>query len=299
MQKKRIGLIFKGTAYAPEIKAYSAFFNNRGHSFRILKSSEDLTDEDIEWHFLGTDFSTKQKGRVKIHEYASLSIPPFAKSKNLFKKLINSKPDLRVFNNRFIETSFSFKDNTNFVIRKAGIGSHFFNKQNIEKTFDYVYIGAMDSTREIDKIIQHFILNFPNNTLLLIGKASNTIQKKFRNQPNLHFSGKIEYEEVPAWLQKARYGINYIPPIYPYRFQASLKLLEYCASELPIITTSYRWVNHFERQRNACFFYLKPDLSNFKPHLIESFDYKIPLVEDFTWENMINQSGLLEFIENS
>lgn len=298
MQRKKIGLIKNNNAYLTEIDGYFNVLSERGHEVRILEKSADLTDENIEWHFLGIDTTPKIMGRMKIHEYASLSVPPIAHFKNRLKKIINTPPHLRVFNNNFVKSQMNFKDNIHSTIRIAGIGKHFFQKHEIPKTFDFVYIGTMDKSRKIDMFLDVFIEHFQESTLLLIGKPPQHLAKRVAKNANIFCINQIKYVKVPFWLQKARFGINFIPQVYPFEQQASLKLLEYCASGLPVITTSYEWVNHFEQKREANFFKLLPDLSNFRPHLIESFNFKIPKVKDFTWENVFLNSGLLEFIEN-
>ena len=55
--------------------------------------------------------------------------------------------------------------------------------------------------------------------------------------------------DVPAGV------LNLVPDQLPYTRQTSTKLLEYCAAELPVVSTDYTWVREFERQHGARFAY--------------------------------------------
>ena len=67
---------------------------------------------------------------------------------------------------------------------------------------------------------------------------------------------------------------------------------------LPIITTSYQWVNEFEKTKNANFYKLMPDLSNLNYSLIESFDFRTPNVDDYKWNHILQNSGIIDFLKN-
>jgi len=299
---KTIGFIHRGPAYAPELWAYRNFFEQRGFSVKILKepNEKDLEELTIEWHFTGLDTSAKAPGRLKIHEYVSLSVPPLSPWKNRLKKYLNAKPDARIFGNPFIQKQYGFNDKIPCFYRDAGVASFFFQQeQNENKEFDFVYAGSTDSTRKISRLINAFLKQLPNCRLLIVGTPPNDLSPSIKNQPSLFFTGKIPYSGVPAFMGKARYGINFIPEVYPYRHQRPLKLLEYCAIGLPVITTSYRWVHEFEKERNAHFFKLNPDFSNFRLEEIEAFDFVTPEVSDLRWETIIQQSGILSFLEAS
>lgn len=295
---KKIALIHKGSAFAPEIGVYKRILEKEGYFVAVFKEPRetDLNLFDIEWHFMGTDTTQRKPDRVKIHEYVSLSVPPFPKWKDRIKKVFNSTPDLRIFGSNFIEKELGFNDNVPARFRDAGVSPDFFQKtKNIIPEFDFVYSGSTDKTRNIGHLLSHFVENMPDKSFLVIGTPPPSLSKRILHHPAITFTGRIIYEEVPSWLQRARFGINFIPDIYPYNQQRPLKLLEYCAVGMPIITTEYAWVNQFEQERDARFFKLAPDSSNFKIDLIQGFNYKPPDVSDLTWEKQIYQSGILDF----
>ena len=82
--KSKIAIIQKGQAYASTKWAYKSFFEARGFQVDIFPeyNAAQLAPYQVEWHFLGTDTAPRVNGRLKIHEYPSLSIPPFARWKN-------------------------------------------------------------------------------------------------------------------------------------------------------------------------------------------------------------------------
>lgn len=297
---KKIALIHPGLAYAPEIGIYKHFLKQEGYfveTFNVAMESE-LTGFDVEWHFMGIDFKSRRSERLKIHEYVSLSIPPFSKMKDQLKKFINSKPDLRIFGSKFIESQLGFKDAIPRCYRDAGVSPDFFQKpQKNKPEFDFVYAGSTDKSRNIEHLLTFFVENMQNNRLLVIGVPPKSVSKRVLQHPAITFTGKVPYETVPDYLQKARFGINYIPDKYPYNQQRPLKLLEYCAAGLPVLTTEYAWVKQFEKEANANFFKLAPDLGNLKMNNVEGFEFRIPDVTHLTWNEVISQSGLLTFLK--
>ncbi len=299
MQRKKIAFIHPGSAYLPELEAYGAFFTKHGFEVDIFtkKDSIILSNYDIEWHLMGTDHSPKVPGRLKIHEYTSLSLPPLAKCKNQVKTWISTTPDFRIFLNEAIQRELHFFDGAPYLYRSAGIGSHFF-ASNIQSTpiYDFVYLGAMHATRKMELLFNFFLAHFKSETFLIIGEAPFSLIKRFQSD-QLHFIGKIPYINVPSYLKKATYGINYIPLRYPYTLQPSYKLLDYCASGLKVITTDYEWVNQFEQKQGGHFFKIKKDWSNFHPDSISSFDYRTPDVADLQWDGIINASNIMNFIQ--
>ena len=147
----KIALIHKGQAYKPEIQAYLNFFKRIGHECTLFKEirPELLQGFDLEWHFVGVDHIPRAEGRIKVHEYTSLSIPPLPRWKNQLKKWWNPKPDLRIFQTPSVKEQFRFKDDTPFLFRGPGLGAHFQERSpDTKKEFDFVYLGAMEPARK-------------------------------------------------------------------------------------------------------------------------------------------------------
>jgi len=251
---------------------------------------EALRDADVEWHFLGFDLSRRRSGRLKVHEYASLSVPPLPKIKDALKSVLNVKPHIRILQPAL---GMRFGDDGVPTIAKIyGISGNFFQWPASTPEFDFVYSGAMDSARQLNGYLTHWVQHFPEGSLLMIGEPPSDLFQRFKQCSNIHFTGRIAYEEVPDFLCRARYGLNLIPNRYPYHLQDSIKLLEYCAVGLKIISTDYAWANAFETSRQARFLKLRPDLSNFNPASIENFDFSTPNVSDLLWEKVILNAKL-------
>ena len=238
----------------------------------------------------------KTPDRIKIHEYTSLSVPPLARVKNQLKKRINVKPDMRVFQTEIVKNQFNFEDSVPYLFRGPGIGTHFYNApQNLNKNFDFVYLGATDAVRETRYYLSILKENFKKFSLLIIGDAPEKLKSQF-NTNNVKFTGRLAYRQVPDFLVQARYGLNLMPDKYPFNIQPSLKLLEYCAMGLKVISTDYTWVNQFESAGKARFFKINSDFNNFNWQSIESFDYQNPNLQHLLWPNVIERSGLVEQI---
>ena len=298
---KRIAILHAGKAILPEIWAYQDFFKNHGYEVEPINTKQDYSLEgyDIEWHLMGTDISFRNNGRIKIHEYISLSTQPFPAVKNGIKRLLNTKPHLRLFGSPIVKRDMGFRDEIPFLFRDAGVAPFFFDAElNASKEFDFVYAGSTHKSRRLNMLLEAFIRYAPENNLLIIGEPSGDIRPEFLSNPNILYTGRVKYQDVPGLLRKAHFGLNYIPDIYPLNIQRPLKLLEYCAVGLPVVSTSYFWVNQFEKETGARFYKLNQDLSNLNINAINYFEYNIPDISVYSWENIIIESGIVEWLDN-
>lgn len=296
-------LIHRGKANLPEIYAYKKFFKNSDIPLTDIRI-EYLKDYDIGnynfiWMFMGLD-TIKTKHMFKIHDYRSLSTPPFPKAKDFLKKIINPKPHIRVFLNNNIKEKFNFKDNVPSTTIDMGIDGKFFlqNSSNKEKDFKFIYTGEIVKNRGIDKLLYHFInSDLKHERFLLIGEYEINIYREFSKYNNIIFTGQVPHLDIPDLLTKAEYGINFIPYKYPYIFQTSTKLYEYCAVGLKIITTNNVVIQKFLDENNASFFILDKNLKNFNIAQIESFNYITPSMEEYSWENVIEKSDIVNILK--
>ena len=285
----------------PEIEVYQNYFKQHGFWIEAIQSpsAKVLSAYDVEWHLMGMDTSTKSKYRLKIHEYISLSLPPFPQLKNSIKYYFNTKPDLRIFQNPEVKSELRFSDQVPYLFRDAGISAHFFDLlQTPKKEYDFVYLGAMDTTRRIHVLLNHFCKKLKNHKLLMIGDPPLSLYNKYKFERNIYFTGKQSYSEIPSLLKTAVYGLNYIPPRYPYYYQPSLKLIEYCAAGLNVITTSYQWVNIFEATNKARFYKVNESLNDLSFESLVDFDFVIPDVRHLQWDFILNESGILHKIQS-
>jgi len=296
---KKILCIHPGVAYLPEIEAYKKYFMRYDIEFidcvKDLNNKFDETKYDILWYMMG--FYFKKNNKPKVHDYASLSTGKYPFIKDMIKKFFNVKPNLRLFLNDSIKNIYKFNDNVPYLIRDMGVDEIFFKDYNIVKKYDFVYVGSIAPERKTSVLLRKFAQELKNYTLLVIGKVPYEIYKNYRSVDNIIFTGKVDYKEVPQMALQAKYAINMVPDIYPFNIQTSTKLLEYCALNLKVITTSYKWVNEFEDRYNARFFKVNENLDNFDIKKIEFFDFKIPDVKELEWNKIFDRIKLFENIQ--
>jgi len=297
---KKIAIVHKGNAYIPEATIYKTLLSKYGFQVEYCKTDAELfeNDYDIVWHIMGTDVSSfGKKDRFIIHEYLSLSVPPFARFKNQIKRRLNRLPDIRVFNGNTIETEFRFQDGVRHIIRNPGIGDHFFTQVFSERKYDFVYVGAMNKSRSTPKFFDWICRALPESSVLAIGSPPSVRNLAIR-YPNIQFMGQVAHKDIPGMLKSAEYGLNLMPNLYPYHIQPAYKLIEYCAAGLKVVTTDYPWANQFEKQHQGRFYKLDHKFENLGMEALSEFRFGTPDVSQLTWEQSFRQSGLLELLLN-
>ncbi|MFD2248234.1 glycosyltransferase [Pontibacter ruber] len=296
----KIAFVHSGKAYLPEIKAYVRYFNaQEGYEAEELfaDDKESIKSYNVIWRFQGVDLQGTSKDQILIHEYNSLSVGRFHSQKDLLKKLLNVKPQGRIFLNQAVKDKYNFRDKVPYLLRDMGIAEEFFLKQE-QKDYDFVYIGTMAASRSIAVFLDHLIKHFPKYKVLLIGEPSAELYQQYSKFSNITFTGRLPYAEMPQVASKATYGLNLVPDVFPYNIQTSTKLLEYCALGLKVISTDYTWAREFQNQVQGKFFFVNKDRSNFKPEQLERFDFQTPDVRAYTWQNILQRAGLLAFLES-
>ena len=295
-----IAFVHNQKAFLPGLKAYSQFFSGQGIECKIVNEDDlKLTHRDIEWHFLGKDLVPPKEGIVKIHEYASASVPPFKKWKDFVKSFINAQPDFRLFQNKYVENCLNFKDHIPSGIREVGIPSNWLLPTvPFQKEYDFIYTGSVEANRGLEKLLDLFKTRLKERTLLIVSKEYEWLASSYKEYSNIIFKGPAEKEQVRLLILKSRYALNFIPDMEPFNQQASTKLLEYITCKTPIISTSYPWLENFREKWGGDFYLLDKSLENFEWEKIQEFSFSFPDLTDWTWENQIRKSGVLEFIES-
>jgi glycosyltransferase involved in cell wall biosynthesis len=295
-----ITFIHPHKAFLPEIEAYKKIFSRQGITTTIAQPGDvDKIKSNVEWHFMGTD-NNKKNNAIKIHEYTSASVPPFGKGKNLSKKILNVKPDFRLFLNKYVEEQFNFKDQIPFGYRDMGVDLSFLeiNQQN-KKEFDFIYTGSIDKERKIERLTACFTTgNMKHHSLMILSKDYEEIKNKLKEFKNIFFAGPVAHEEVKNYILKSRFALNFILDKEPFNQQTSTKFLEYAALKTPIVSTEYAWIKSFQQHYGGKYFYVKNDLSNFNWNSINNYNYSFPDLSEWTWEKQIRKSGVLEFLQS-
>jgi hypothetical protein len=168
-----------------------------------------------------------------------------------------------------------------------------------EKEFDFIYMGNLHKTRRLPRLFNLFTTGpLRNHSLLVLGKDYQSLQSTLQPYHNIVFEGPVSPFNVGHFLQRCRFGINYMPDEAPFNQQTSTKVLEYAAHGLPVISTSYAWIRQFENTYGARFFYMEKDFSNCTWEDINRFDYRLPELNDFTLEKQLQRSGVLNFLKD-
>ena len=282
-------------SYSPEIYAYKKYLERFDYKVEISNNYEHSNNYDAIMLLMGffPYYKTFKYKNIKvIHEYSSLSLYPFSKTKNLFKYYLNSLPDARIFNSAIIKKDLFFDNKIPFVFRDTGIDDIFFENFNIRKDFDFVYSGSTNSVRKglLDCIENILKLGF---SILVVGKVSNEVYKYFKKYNKIEFAGFQMRKDLPSIYQRAEYGLNYTPNLYPLNLQESTKTKEYCASGLKIVSNKYSWVNQFQNFNNAKFFWYD-DLKE-QEQLIK-FEFKTPNVKNYSWNYIFKDIKFEKFV---
>ncbi|MFW1815215.1 glycosyl transferase [Acinetobacter guillouiae] len=286
----KIGITLKRNAYTPEAFAYQKYLIGRGHHVQL---DYDLDiNNDINIYFMGLRplWTKKKIGALEVHEYQSLSIPPYVKIKDTLKRLVNLKPDGRIFLNENVKNGLNFNDNIPFIKRDMGVDSSLFQTPKKNVDYDIVYSGSINGRIGLVDIL---VKLSKNNKVIVVGEVEGDIQKIF-NKNSITMTGKVGREFLPELYANAEYGLNYTPNIYPFNIQTSTKTLEYLASGLKLITNKYHWIE--------CF------CSNleYEPVWIENLNDKIemdlktsniPNMDTYSWDYILNNCKFEEFLK--
>jgi glycosyltransferase involved in cell wall biosynthesis len=298
-----IVIVHPHQAFLPEIEAYIHFFTQ--YNIRVETAYPHQSGKikaDVEWHFMGTHRAARKDQRLIIHEYASASVPPFRRLKDRIKSIANSLPDYRLFLNEYVMEQFRFSRQTPYGFRDMGISSGLIVQDSPglpEKRYDFIYSGAVTRDRQINKLLDAFCkapLN--SHSLLILSRDYSNLADRYAHCHNITFTGPIPTENVPEFLRRSKFCINYRPGIEPHSHQTSTKLLEYAACRISTLTSDGIWIRDFCKETGARFFFLADDLSNLTWENINKWTYVFPDLSDWTWESQIRKSGVLEFIQS-
>lgn len=297
MKTMKIGITLKQTAYTPEAFAYEKYLQSKGHSVQLDFAESLNADNDINIYFMGTRPFWKPKigSAIEIHEYQSLSVPPYSRLKDIIKKVINKKPQGRIFLNNIVKTDLNFTDNCPYITRDMGVDDAFFSsmQESGEKEYDIVYSGTIDA--RIGLVNMLHVLAMQGYSILVIGDISIDSQKYLESTNNVRCMGKVAYQDLPALYRKAIYGLNYTPDIYPFNVQTSTKTLEYLASGLKLISNRYDWIERFCIKHHYSPIWLEGLIDG--QELVDiNLNNNRPNMEEYRWSSILENAQFDEFL---
>ncbi|MFJ4086257.1 hypothetical protein [Pseudomonas psychrophila] len=303
----KLFILHPGKANYPEISAYKEHLSS---SFEVsdgtLIEYNNLANKDeiIVWCIMGY-YPKKIIAKYIIHDYRSLSVGKLAKIKDIIKRYKNHKPHLRIFQNQLIEHAMNFKDNIDRLYIPMGVPDWIFTLES-DQTLEngtFCYIGEICRERGMDKLISAFMKHSRSeDKLILVGSPEPEIFKQFKGHEKIVFTGKLSQKQALQTVKNCTYSICTVPSRYPYCFQAPTKFLEYASLKKTIICNKSpsNYLVYNEVESNAIFTNsnsifsenLFAELSSFEEKLITNQTY-------LSWPNVLEKSGVLEFIKRS
>ena len=282
----RIGITLKKRAYTPEAYAYETYLKERGHQVQLDYTLDP--NNDINIYFMGArPFWKKKEGRaIEIHEYQSLSTPPYVQFKNFAKKIVNKKPNGRIFLNSFVQHDFNFTDDIPYIYRDMGVDEALFQSPSENPLYDIVYCGSIAGRNGLIEVLRRLAGNYK---VVVVGQVSD-LERSLLKHENITILGRVERSNLPEIYRNARFGLNYTPNIYPFNIQTSTKTLEYLASGLGVISNRYYWSEEFFRNLKYTPLWIEGDLS-----LEENHEQKLDF-SSFSWSSILNDCKFEEFI---
>ncbi|WP_288368055.1 hypothetical protein [uncultured Alcanivorax sp.] len=296
----RIACVHDSRAYLPELHAYSEYLRgSRSIHFEAMSHSawEGVACEDynLVYHFMGFYPFWKRSQVPEIHEYHSLSVPPFAQAKDVIKRCLNRKPAGRVYLNKQVESVLGFSDSLPGILRDMGVHQRFFDvaSAGYVKEFDIVYCGTIVGRKGLLEAIKACL--DASLSVLVVGSLDNPewLNSLGEQKCLLTVTGAVAYDDVPGWIVKARFGLNFIPDVYPFNLQTSTKVLEYCAAGLGIVTNDYAWVRDFETRYDASFYRMETGLSRLKKEDARRYS---ACVDSLEWSLLLDGNGFESFL---
>ena len=162
-----------------------------------------------------------------------------------FEKNIINNSDFIFYTSDLLKNKFKKISKKNQIL-SSGVDYKKYNvKKKINNKFVIGYIGAI---REIldERLILEISKNLPNCEIRLVGPELVNF-KSLKMQKNIKFFGQINHNKIPETLSKFDIGIIpykinlFTNSIYP------LKLNEYLAAGLPVISTKIKTISEFNK----------------------------------------------------
>tara|TARA_B110000003_G_scaffold244578_1_gene253774 strand:+ start:236 stop:1111 length:876 start_codon:yes stop_codon:yes gene_type:complete len=284
-----VGILSNKKSYLPEIIAYRNYFIK--NNIKVIISDQELSLKKchVIIMFCGFFLKKKLKNKIYIHDYSSLSTPPFCGAKDIIKKYFNFKPNLRIFNSKLIKDNMNYNDKVPYIIRSQGVLKNFFQKRSKKFTYDFLYTGSIEARKGLNKIFFKYLkLGF---SILVIGNVSEAYKDKFSNFAKIKFLGPKKYINIYRYYKMCNYGLNYIPDEFPYNAQYSTKFLEYSASKMNIVSNKTDFMNKISKKYKIKNVY-DEDIHNAEDLKKAKFQHANLL--HYEWNQVIEKSGILK-----
>lgn len=294
----RIVYIHTGRAFLPEIPAYCAALRAAGHEAFVVSGVDELneiSELDLLVRFGGLLRPLPGIAVPEIHEYHSASTQWPRPLRNLIKSALSSRPVGRIFQNDFVRRQFRFPDPAGFIYRDMGANPAMLAaRESLSKSFDVVYAGSFKGRHGLVSCLS--ALARGGAKVGVAGDPAPEQLAELRTAAGIEFVGRLAQDDVPEFLAAGRFGLNFVPDIYPLNQQTSTKVIEYLVAGLPIISNSYPWMDAHARKTG--YDYLRVDgirdLAGVEPppRAVLSVEKVQPLL----WPNLLEQCQFVNFL---
>lgn len=233
----KIFILHPGKANYPEINAYTRYFSAKGFevSAGTLREYREIADPrgTILWCIMGF-YPYRIPARYVIHDYRSLSVGSRAVLKDLAKRLLHPRPDLRIFQNDSMRQLIGFDDDVETLLLPMGVPDWIFAHAEYRNpslpSGTFCYIGEIARERGVHDFLAGFLAaRRGDDTLVLVGAIEKEIADAYERAPGVVFTGRLTQRDALAVVQNCEYAISTIPYIRPYNVQTPTKLLEYAS----------------------------------------------------------------------
>lgn len=239
----KVFILHPGKANYPEIAAYGRRL--RMHGFEVFDGDLDayarFPDRDmcILWCIMGF-YRALPPARFVIHDYRSLSVGRLAAVKDRVKRVLNVRPDLRIFQNERMCDAMAFRDGVRSLLLPMGVPDWIFEPADAGAAVDAVdqtasgrfcYIGEMSRERGFHKVLAAYrdARRDEADTLVLVGNPEPEIHAMFADTPGIRFVGRVPQPRALRIVRDSEYAVCFFPYHRPHCFQTPTKLLEYAS----------------------------------------------------------------------
>lgn len=286
----------KKAAY-PELVAYRRYFEGRFEVREISPSESKIlrpTGATVVWRIMGVHRHSVNADFL-VHDYRSLSTPPFSCFKDRVKKFVNVKPNLRIFQNKAMESAMRFNDNVPSVLLPMGVPDSLISK-NIEAVpckWDYVYIGEINRDRGMHNVLRSFSVNMSGRKkLVLVGNYEKAIYNEFSSIPGVDFTGRLSQEDALNVVRESEVAVCQFPNHWPHNIQTPTKLLEYASLGKRIVANKSASVEAACSELGIHVHYAGSDFFRDLPDPEEIKDNTHFDSRSIGWTNTIKNSGI-------
>lgn len=291
----KVGVEINGVSYTPESYAYSTYLEARGCCVQLGDRASLSANNDINILYAGFfPFWLKSSSVLEVHEYQSLSVPPFSRVKDLIKCAVNSKPQGRIFLNETVESKLRFPSDAPSIRRDMGVDEEFFSIEKANQpTYDILYCGSVLGRRGLIGTILR-LAQF-GYKVLVVGSVDESA-RSYLESAGVEFTGRLERKDLFDVYRNCRYGLNFTPDEYPFNIQTSTKTLEYLAAGLGLISNRYQWSEEFCERLSVDVVWIE-DLLSGVCNLDGRGEFRLSR-DEYSWSSVLDGCGFFDFLKS-